>query len=273
MSLLRFLAKPDVTKKIATLRPKMSRKIGVPARVMPRSTRYAVIGQAFDYLLRFELQRLAPHALIREWVAEQAPDVLWHVPQEEAENARRVVSDAKNAVTHYVGTTPSGKVQRELAAHAVRLAKLDSLVRALQYDSTFQEAAPDDVEELVEMLAIVPVEKLLHPTSMLLNPTFGNSSFLVGGADADLIAGDLLLDVKVIKADSMEACHLDQLLGYLLLARKQRLSDSTFPEINRLGLYFARHGHFLSFDACAWTTHPEFPELETWFFERAKECA
>jgi hypothetical protein len=41
-----------------------------------RSRRYGLVGTAFDYLLRFELQRQAERTVGRHWVAEHAPRVL-----------------------------------------------------------------------------------------------------------------------------------------------------------------------------------------------------
>jgi hypothetical protein len=69
VSLLRFLAEPDVAAKIKPLRPKLPRKIPATLKVQPRSNRFMTVGTAFDYLLRFELQRRAPHAVAGRWVA------------------------------------------------------------------------------------------------------------------------------------------------------------------------------------------------------------
>ncbi len=106
---------------------------------------------------------------------------------------------------------------------------------------------------------------------MLLNPVFAASSQLVGGADADLITGDLLVDIKTTKKSAIDVVHLDQLLGYLLLARKARSVDPTFPVVDRVGLYYSRHGHLWSVGASTWTSHPDFAATEQWFFQRAAE--
>ncbi len=124
---------------------------------------------------------------------------------------------------------------------------------------------------MLALLAIVPFEALLHPTTLVLNPSFGASSRLVGGADADLITGDLLVEIKTRQQAKVEAGDLDQLLAYFLLARRERLADASFPAINRVGVYFSRHGHLWKFDTAIWTAHAQFPELEEWFFVRAKE--
>ena len=139
------------------------------------------------------------------------------------------------------------------------------------FDSTFEDAAAEDTEDLVDLLAIVPFNALIDNKVMLLNPIFGKASPVVGGADADLIAGDMLVDIKTSKRDTMAATHLDQLFGYYLLACRHRQSDPTFPIIKRLAIYFARHGHLSIWDATTWTEHPSFTETEQWFFDRAKE--
>jgi hypothetical protein len=271
-----------------------------------------MVGNAIDYLLRFELQRRAPHAVSRRWVAELTPDMLciegdgiwsflpllrdergifsissgpnphprrsdgWtgELNKQLSRRARRVVENAKVAVAANVrNASPSRAEVAELAAHAIRLAMLDDLPRANRLHPAFDEAASEDVQDLLAMLAIVPFPSLLHEESLLLNPTFGESSRLVGGADADLITGHMLVDFKATKEPEMTATALDQLLAYLILARHHRRTDPTFPEIGRLALYFCRYGHLWALDVATWTERAEFPSLERWFLKRAKETA
>jgi TPR repeat protein len=92
----------------------------------------------------------------------------------------------------------------------------------------------------------------------------------VGGADTDLISGEMLVDFKTTKQNEINVNDLDQLLGYLLLARQHHRVDPAFPQINRLGLYFCRHGYLWVRGATLWMDHHDFPEVERWFFERAK---
>jgi hypothetical protein len=302
-----------VRDKLKPLRPKLPRKINAPLKVESRSPRYKLVGTAFDYLLRFELQRRAPHAVATSWVAESAPDKTWwkedrrgsfinlskddqgvisalkdpsawlrdprlakeleELAQEVAGRARKVIEKAKTAHAAFMkNTSPTRPEQADLAGHAVRLAKLDDTSRSCAYlDPTFEDADQEDVEELLALLAIVPVDMLLHYEFLLLNPTFGEASRLVGGADADLIAGDMLIDLKVTKDGKVKAEYLDQLLGYFLLARNQSRVDPMFPIINRLAIYFCRQGHLWMLNTSAWTEHPQFAEIEEWFFSRAKE--
>ncbi|QDU23550.1 hypothetical protein ETAA1_55510 [Urbifossiella limnaea] len=49
---------------------------------------------------------------------------------------------------------------------------------------TFEEAPSDLVAELVDLLGVVPFDRLIHPDRMLRTPTFGEASALVGSAEA-----------------------------------------------------------------------------------------
>lgn len=293
MSLTSFLKMPEVAEKVKPLRPKLPRKISAPLKAEPRSSLYTMIGTAFDYLLRFELQRRAPHAVGQGWIADYVPDMLWkqnekgaggldllvdadpalYIPPEEVGRlARKIVEEAKATVAAYLkAKAPNGTQQAELAAHAIRLAKLDVVFRARHLDPRFQEADGEDVHDLLALLSIVPFDSLLHSEVMLLNPTFGTASALVGGADSDLITGDMLVDFKTTNRSEMQGRDLDQLFGYYLLARNRRESDPSFPEIKRLALYFSRHGFLWVQNATTWEDHPQFLEIEDWFFKRAKE--
>jgi hypothetical protein len=292
MSLSSFVAIPEVRDKVKPLLSKLPRKIAVPLQVEPRSNCFAMVGTAFDYLLRFELQRRAPHAVAERWVAESVPDMLWKEfnggaggfdflvdapdpghylpPQEGGRRARAIVENAKAALAdHLKNKKPTRAQLADLAAHAIRLARLDEVYRAMQLNPLFEQAGLEDVEDLLAMLDIVPFESLLHTEILLLNPNFKESSLVVDGADTDLIAGDLLVDFKVTKNSAMSIRDLDQLLGYYFLARNQRRLDAKFPEIGRVAIYFCRHGHLWVVDVSTWTKHPDFTEIEKWFFTKA----
>ena len=300
MSLKSFIAMPDVRDRIKPLRPQLPRKIDASLKVEPRTKSYMLVGTAFDYLLRFELQRQAPHAREKQWVAEFAPERIWRESDgttvfmdprrtyndnagpppesdykavyELAQRVRGIVEEAKIYVATYLKSKRPGRTRREeIAGHAIRLAKLDSVYRTWELDPQFETADSADIQDLVALLAVVPFDALLHKQVMLLNPTFGESSRLVGGADADLITGDMLVDFKTTKKNSMSVADLDQLLGYFLLARNQRRTDSQFPEIKKLGLYFCRHGYLWAIDTDNWTDHPQFLDVEKWFLKRAGE--
>ena len=291
MSLTSFVTLPDVKAKLRLLHPKLPRRLPVQIQVEPRSDRFSLLGTAFDYLLRFDIQRRSPHAVASRWVAEAAPEIVWRQigsasvgldllrdadpkrylpPAKVALRMRAILEAATAAVAaHLTRQVPNAGELADLAAHAIRLAKLDPVYRAGRLEPGFDEANAGDAGELVALLTVVPFDAFPLHEPLLLNPNFGQTSELVGGADADLIAGDLLADFKTTKKGEIEVGNLDQVPGYLLLARKQRSVDPAFPEIRRIGLYFCRHGYLWTAPASDWTAHPTFVDVEKWFWERA----
>jgi hypothetical protein len=228
----------------------------------------------------------------KPWVAESAADVIWQKvdngflgrpvligidPMEQsphllAKEVRQLVAEVRAAVSEFVGLKTASVAEiSKVAANAIQLAKLDSVYRAQVLEPTFKETSPEDVQDLLALLAVVPFNELLHPTTLRLNPDFGPTSHLVGGADADLISGDLLIDMKTTKKGEVVTTDLDQLFGYFLLARRQHSADPSFPQVRRVALYFSRHAHLLPIDTTAWTTHPDFAAVEKWFFQRAEQ--
>ena len=220
----------------------------------PVSEHFALVGTAFDYLFRFEVQRRFPKARTQTWVAEIALGLFKWDAGADGPTARRVVRNARRAQAKFVRSRkPSEELLAEMAQHAIRLAKLDSLYRGGIFDPTIHEASPRDVRDLLRLLRIVPFDGplgvLLKRGPILLNPTFGKFSNLMGGADADLVAGGTLIDLKATKYPEFSDEHLAQILGYQMLGELcQQASPRRFPEINAVGLYFARHGVLRTID-------------------------
>lgn len=290
MSLTNFVRLPEVAERLKPFRPPV--KAVTPRLLVPSTSgNPQLVGTAFDYLLRFELQRRVPHAAAGEWIAEHVPRLIWDPglqpgtwvgrdylagrgpgeylpPQVLAARVAAVCRAARLSLEEYLRqSAPSDACCRELAGWAVRLAKLDGVYRRGEFDPTFDQVPAALTEELVTLLGVVPFSLLTHPESLLLNPDFGEASRAVGGADADLLAGDLLVDVKTTRSAAVTGEALDQLFGYFLLARRAGL-----PPIRRVGVYFSRFAQLRSGQTSFWTDHPAFADTERWFFERAREC-
>lgn len=261
MSLTGFIKQRDVAARIRPFRPPV-RPVDRPLRVPNRSGDPALVGTAFDYLLRIDLKRRCPHATEYRWVAEKSVDMLRSPNHRKAE---RAVFQARDTYREYLASPePDQALKQQMAHRCVTLAKLDAYYRRGELDGTYTTAPNAMVDELVALLDIVPFNLLAHPTSLLLNPTFGEASIMVGGADADLITGDMLVDVKTVKAFDVTGETLDQLFGYFLLARRAGIAA-----VGRAGVYFSRHGHLRMGPATHWLEHPQLTEAEEWFFKRA----
>jgi hypothetical protein len=268
-----------------------------PLRVPPRTTHFSVVGTAFDYLLRFEIQRRTPHASVKRWVAELATEYLerggplripnkWHSSINDkykcngmsgtlpdlGQCARTALERARQVVSNFVAKKKvSRRNYHDVARQALRLARLDPFFRAGYLDLRFDDDPdPNDVQDLLAMLGIVPFKLLVHEDVVLLNPTFGSSGALVGGADADLITGSSIVDVKVRKPGTWGAVDFRQLLGYIILSRNERRARHPFPALNRVGIYFARHGYLWTHDVSAMLRTKKFREVEDWFLKRAR---
>ena len=222
---------PELVRALASVVPLESRPPPVtsPMLAHPVTDHYALVGTAFDYLFRFEVQRRFPKARTQTWVAEIALGLFKWDAGKDGPTARRVVRNARRAQTTFVRSRkPSEKLLSEIAQHAIRLAKLDSLYRGGILDPSIEEVSPRDVRDLLRMLRIVPFDGplgvLLKRGPILLNPTFGRFSELLGGADADLVAGDALIDLKATKFPEFTEEHVAQILGYLMLGDMYRES-------------------------------------------------
>jgi hypothetical protein len=99
------------------------------------------------------------------------------------------------------------------------------------------EAAVDDlIAMLVRARDIGELVSLRDRRPFCPGPTFAGSR-LVGGADADLIAGTLLVDIKAtVDPRRAKREDLQQLVGYTLLDLDDRYG------LDEVGFFYARHG-------------------------------
>ena len=274
MSVISLLKDEDVRRELSKLLPPTTRRIAAPLLAPPLTRAYGLVGTAFDYAARFELQRRCPHARTESWVAKGA---LARLPRYTSEpkvirQATQLVEQAEAEVESYIeAEAPTPKQRTAMAASAIRLAKIDATYRIGFVDPTMAVAEPDNVKDILGLLEVAPFDVLSHPTILWLNPTFGAHSRLVGGADCDLVSGSRLIDIKVTKNDAMEPDYLLQLISYAILSRGARDQSPDWPAVDELGIYFARHGHLWLTPASSIYEHPEYGNVESWYFQRASQ--
>ena len=257
---------PELVRTLAALFPPETRPppLNSPMLAHPVTEHFALVGTAFDYLFRFEVQRRFPKAKCHRWVAEEAVDLIRWDPDRGSRAELRVVRLAKKAYRQFIRSrNPSREALEALAGHTLRLAKLDQFYRAATLDPTFEEASPRDVRDLLRLLSIVPFDGPLGDRlargPIFLNPTFGKLSHKMGGADADLVAGGCLIDFKVTKFPKLTDEHLAQVVGYSMLADLARKGNKrAFPELGEVGLYFARHAVLQTIELGPVRQRPEY---------------
>lgn len=116
---------------------------------------------------------------------------------------------------------------------------LNSIGPTTTLDDFLGNVPGDWVEDLAQLAGLFVgafADRLGEPA--VLNPVFAQSA-AVGGADADMIAGTTLLEIKTTINPRIESAWIRQLLGYLLLDTEGEFAVAS------LGLYLARQGRLI----------------------------
>lgn len=273
MSLTSFLQRPEVRAgfRSAVTKPAFSCK--VPILAPPLTKHYGLVGSAFDYLLRFYLERQNQNAKRYTWVAHLSLTLL-------SENSRlhRVAQRClKEAELQYAAYLKTGIVSDELLIGTLHLATLDVIFRAgpgVIRAAHLEQVDALDVEDLRALISIVPKQEFIATRSCLLNPSFGWASNLVGGADCDVIIDDTLVEIKTTKYLKLDRSYIDQLIAYHILLKLSGISSclpddfkATEYELQHISVYFARHGYFHRIPICDVIDPDYFPEFARWFVE------
>lgn len=131
-----------------------------------------------------------------------------------------------------------------------------------------------DVEDLRKLISLVDPELFKANKVCILNPTFGEGSKLVWGADADLVVDDMLIDIKTVKRLTFSRKYLDQLIGYYTLYKIGGIDGMPNQnEIAKLGVYFSRYSYLYWYDIDEIIDINRIIEFVEWFKARAiKYC-
>lgn len=276
--------RPDIREGLRARVARPALKLG-EIKAPPRTTNYGIVATAFDYLLRFRLQRLNKAAQASAWVAERAveligaPDFTYDLDSGKLSRAvdrkRRkadgYLEEAHRAHSAYLA---DGKAGDALLTAALRLAYLDVGLRIgperIDWKGLAKPAA-DDIADLQALIALVDAPTFKARRVCLLNPTFGAASLLVGGADADLLIDGCLIDVKNTKDPYLDARDFFQLVGYYLLngyaGTTGRSAKATVYPVNSLAIYFSRFGFLWKMPVEEVLPAKVTPETARWFFD------
>lgn len=283
MSLTSFLTLPDVREKLRQEFVKPRVATGKELLAPPLSKRYSTVGTAFDYLLRFYLERLNPNAKQRRWVAEAGLEKLggtefYDIDTEEfsfldddgnQKTGRAMLNRAWDAHDRYVA---SGKITDSLLKGVIALAHLDVIYRTGFADANLWVAHREDVRDLRKLISLVKPEEFRARRVCLLNPTFGIGSRLIGGADSDLFIDGMLIDIKVTKKGDLRREYFDQLLGYLALHEIWGLDGlKRKQKISKLAVYSARYAYWQVLNVKDVINVKTFPSFLQWFKERVEQ--
>lgn len=256
----------------------------------PLTNNYTIVGTAFDYLMRFYLQHLNKNTFVQQdmWVADEAYKELFGQLSQTQEkkiitgfyrdksfktkDLLKLINDQYSQTkNNYKKFVINGKLSDEFIANTIFLAKLDVYYRAGIIDSNFDYHEPDDIKDIKAMLSLVDHKYFIAKKKCYFNPEFGEGSTLVGGADADLIIDNTLIDIKATKHLKLDRQHLNQILGYYILSLIGGVNKSPKARpIKNIGIYFARHGELWTVPLSQFGNAQKFHNFKDWFIKFIK---
>lgn len=258
MSLTSLLDRPAVRSRInAHLRlpPVLP---GGPPKVPAGSAHRGLVGMAFEFALAAGLRSRAPRVYgelgaprlalgaIESWgptavAACRLPELRERVVMAE-EALRRPTGDAL--------TAECARAAFDLAAVAA-LARAPAWFRAdivARGRMLLFEPPGETVSELRQLHALVPWPKLVDLGRVHLAPTFPRIAEALGGADADLLLGDTLVEVKAGAAPRVRREDLRQAAVLGALARRFGIVGAEDVAVTEVGVYVARTGTLHRFE-------------------------
>ena len=191
---------------------------------------------AMDYAIRFGLQARG-WARGRRLVAEAGARML------KGTQAHFARIRLRNAVQRLQGTTFGAPQARA----CLDLASLETIYRAGYSTTIGQPRSAAQVRELEHLVSIVPWDWFEPTRELLLNPTFGDGSRGVGGADADLYLDGCVLELKTTQSAFFGLPIVRQLVGYAALAWRFGVDGAT-TRPDSIGVYFCRTGRWRMFE-------------------------
>ncbi len=272
MSLTEFVKQEEVRNRISDEYPNQGDRASEPLKAEWQSENYTLVGTAFDYLLRFWLEKEVTEAHTEPWVARNGIQKA-QMMDADVDRLEDILETAKVRHEEYLDT---GELTDSLIKSSLDLARLDWIYRSGKLPQNLGEYNGDDVEDLRRLTEIVAESDDISGEEAYLNPNFGDASQIVGGADADVILDGTLIDIKTTKKPTFGADYWRQLVGYLLLTDIQRTyyqaeRKGGLPEIEEFGVYFARHGELSTVSADVIYENENYEEFRQWFNETATE--
>ncbi len=268
MSLTSFLENKDVKEKFQEVFKKPPFNLQTELQAQPLTKDYGLVGTAFDYLLRFYIEYLNPHAVTQDWISQISLQLLAMTQESNIfGEVNKIVQEAKKIHHEFI---KKGSVTPNLLKIVISLAKVDMIYRVGKIDEGLDRVDERNMEDLKNLISIVKLEFFKTAGLCILNPTFNKGSQLVGGADVDLVIDDAIIDIKTTIKLELSRKYFNQLVGYYVLYKIGGIHGMPQGhEIKRLGIYFSRHAQPWYFDIGEIINENTFPHFIKWFTDRA----
>lgn len=272
MSLKRVLENPEVKLMFKEEFTKPRFKYNTLINAEQLTQNYSVIGIAFDYLARFHIERVNPNIQIisRPWIAETYIIRSFLIPGIEADY-KMIIDMVKDAKEEFV-LEKEVVHDRFLLEPLIKMSRIDMIHRSGNRDiDVFEKVDSKDMEDLVNLYELFTQHDWSAKEVCFLNPVFNEASLMVGGADADLIIDDVLVDFKTVKAAGMKRTDFDQLMGYYLLNEIGGIMGSEEKHtINKVAVYSSRYGEIMTLEIKDIFDIERLPAVKQRFIELCK---
>ncbi len=269
-----FITRPPFHEKFLSTIARPHCKFDRPILAPPLTSNYQLVGIAFDYLLRFYLERINVGSRTSEWAAEEGVILLDPLEgtSDTYEKAKRHLDEARKLYQSYI---EEGLLTDELISAAIRLAHLEGTRRSGTFnEADFKTIDERDVADLRGLMLLVQEQDFTSRKACYLNPTFGSTR-----SNADLIIDDRLIDIKTTKALVLDRRHLHQLVHYYILlslegidvGRKRPINYfEEVCEVNHICIYFSRHGYLHTMKITDLIDPEELPRFVKWYIETTR---
>ena len=286
MSLTEFIKSKEIREEMDKRLQFKTFKIEGEIKASPQTKNYSLVGTAFDYMLRFFIERNGKNKdriFTTRWIAEKVtdhpirsrtcngPEDSLSVSFKEMEfRIKRLVKLARKNHSKYI---KDGEITDSILKSCIHLAQIDPYYRADRLSSDIGTVDKMDITDLRNLISISNHKSLVPKRYACLNPTFGYGSRLVGGADADLIIDGIMIDIKTTKKSTFSKEYYHQLVGYYILSLLGKVSTGStsndIAKVNRIGVYFSRYGILHTFQTKKIVTDPGFKKLVEVFERKA----
>jgi hypothetical protein len=249
--------------------------------VYPKTKNHGLIGTAFDYLLRSKLKRINPQATEYRFIADASIELVrkaisrdgffqarnTKIGEMELHYMEDIATKYREERSKFLAT---GVLEDSFLELTIKFARMDNIFRAGFYDNVTKPVDPLDIEDMRALYNLIPNE-LKSAKNVLLDPTFGEISKMVGGADVDLILDNTMIDIKTTKEMKLDGYIWSQIVGYLMLADEAYKRYYNFPKIEHIGFYFSRYGKLWTIDADYVRKNPNYEEMKSELFRWGRE--
>ena len=226
------MRRADIRRTMHDIMPEEA-KIQTKIKIHPMAANRKLTGISFDLLFRFMAESRG--AVSGKWDFEERIN---RSPQYARKQLNGYLCDAKT-YSHELKNDSVPSV--DLARSCILLAKTSLLYRSRRRRRTPVFKIPKDMpEEIIAMSRIIPWEKFSG--NVITAPTFGKAGHVVGGAVADILVNNILIDVKTTACPVVKESFVHQLYGYALLSSIGGIDQGNGQTIRKLGVYFARYG-------------------------------